>query len=303
MSPETVRDRLGDLLPLRPLGRTGASVTMLGAGGWHIGRMAEDEAERTLHAAIEEGVRFFDTAEGYQDGGSEERLGRLLTPAYRDVVFLMTKTTAQDAASARRHLDESLRRLRTDYLDLWQMHSVNDEDDVDARLRNGVLDVMEEAKASGRVRFIGFTGHRAPAAHMRVVHQTGAFDTCQMPVNVVDAAHEEFIHTVLPQLTARSMGVLAMKTLANGGFFGGKEQGEHGPCPCIIPDRLQVDEALRFVWSLPISVLISGSDSADQLRHTAQIARSFTAMSSEERNELIDRVTGFDDIVEFYKET
>ncbi|PYV39627.1 MAG: aldo/keto reductase, partial [Acidobacteria bacterium] len=132
-------DRLGKLLPKRTLGRTGVAVTMLGVGGWHIGRMEEPEAQRTIEAALEGGIRFFDNAESYQDGASESRYGRLLTPKYRDIVFLMTKSTATDAATARRHLEESLLRMKTDYVDLWQMHSVTSVEDVDQRIQNGIL--------------------------------------------------------------------------------------------------------------------------------------------------------------------
>jgi uncharacterized protein len=298
----TRRDRLGETLPLRQLGRTGELVTMLGVGGWHIGRMSEKEAGKTIETALEGGIRFFDTAEGYQEGGSETRMGRFLVEKHRDLVFLMTKTTAKTADEARKHLEGSLRRLNTDRLDLWQMHSVDTGDDVDSRLANGVLDIMEEAKAAGKTRYIGFTGHRAAAAHLRVLEATDAFDCCQMPVNVADAAEESFIRTVLPQLVARDLGVLAMKTLANGGFFGGTEQGEHGPCPCVIPDKISVEDALHFVWSLPVSVLISGSDSANQLQETVRLARAFTGMSETERAEFVAKVGKFDRLVEFYKE-
>ena len=142
-------DRLGTLLPRRQLGRSGSAVTMLGVGGWHIGRMSERDAQETIEVALEGGVRFFDTAESYQSGGSESRLGKLLTPKYRDVVYLMTKTTARDADGARRHLEDSLRRLATDYLDLWQVHSVKSPEDVDGRITDGVFEVMIEAQASG----------------------------------------------------------------------------------------------------------------------------------------------------------
>ena len=133
------QDRLGELLPTRTLGRTGEAVTMLGVGGWHIGRMDESEAQATIDAALEGGVRFFDSAESYQSGGSESRLGKLLVPKYRDVAFIMTKTTARDADGARQHLEDSLRRLNTDHLDLWQVHAVESPDDVDNRIQNGVF--------------------------------------------------------------------------------------------------------------------------------------------------------------------
>ncbi len=296
------RDRLGEWLPARPLGRTGQAVTMLGVGGWHIGRMSERDAQATIEAALEGGVRFFDTAESYQAGGSESRLGQLLTPKYRDVVFLMSKTTAGDAASARRHLEASLRRLAADHLDLWQVHSVRSPQDVDDRIRNGVFDVMAEARASGKARHIGFTGHTRPSAHLRVLEKTDLFETCQMPVNLTDPTYESFILGVLPLLVKRNVGALAMKTLANGGFFGGARHGEHGDNPRLVPHRVSVAEALHFVWSLPVSVLITGPDDPAQMKEKIALARSFSGMDEKQRQALIQKVADLAGRrVEFYK--
>lgn len=295
-------DRLGGLLPTRLLGRTGEAVTMLGVGGWHIGRMSERDAQETIEAALEGGVRFFDSAESYQSGGSEERLGKLLTPKYRDVVYVMTKTTARDAATAKRHLEDSLRRLNTDYLDLWQVHAIESPDDVDHRIANGVLEVVAEAKASGKARHIGFTGHTRPSAHLHMLEKTDIFDTCQMPVNVADVSYESFIKNVLSKLVDRKIGALAMKTLANGGFFGGSEHGEHGDNPRLVPSRLSIAEAIRFVWSLPVSVLITGPDNPDQMREKIRLAKSFVQMSEEEREALVAKVADMaGKRVEFYK--
>jgi aryl-alcohol dehydrogenase-like predicted oxidoreductase len=298
-------DRLGELLPTRTLGRTGETVTMLGVGGWHIGRMHnERDAQAAIETALEGGVRFFDSAESYQDGGSESRLGRLLTPKYRDTVFLMTKTTAHDADGARRHLEGSLRRLRTDYLDLWQVHSVQDPDDVDGRIQQGVFDVMTEAKASGKTRYIGFTGHNSPLAHQRVLEKSDIFDTCQMPINLADPSYASFIKGVLPILVERKIGVLAMKTLANGGFFGGSKQGEHGDKPKLIPYRVSIAEAVRFVWSLPISVLIAGADNPEQMKEKITLARSFVGLEEVQCDALVEKVAELvlgGQHVEFYK--
>ncbi len=295
-------DRLGTLLPRRQLGRSGSAVTMLGVGGWHIGRMSERDAQETIEVALEGGVRFFDTAESYQSGGSESRLGKLLTPKYRDVVYLMTKTTARDADGARRHLEDSLRRLATDYLDLWQVHSVKSPEDVDGRITDGVFEVMIEAQASGKVRQIGFTGHKRPDAHLRVLEKSDIFDTCQMPINLADPSYESFILGVLPTLVERQLGVLAMKTLANGGFFGGSKHGEHGDNPKLIPERVSITEAIHFAWSLPISVLITGPDNLDQMKEKIALARSFVGMDSQQRQVLIEKVADqAGKRVEFYK--
>ena len=295
-------DRLGKLLPLRTLGRTGEAVTMLGVGGWHLGSLSERDAQASIEIALEGGVRFFDTAQMYQSGGSETRMGKLLIPKYRDVIYLMTKTTARNAKDARRHLEESLRRLNTDYLDLWQVHTVNNTRDVDKRIANGVFEVMAEAKESGKVRHIGFTGHRQPEAHLRVLAKSDIFDTCQMPINLADPSYSSFIQQVLPKLIARNIGVIAMKSLANGGFFGGSSHGKHGDNPKIVPNRVSIAEAVSFVWSLPVSVLITGFNNPQQMQEKIELANSFVAMDEQQRQDLIDKVADLAGRrVEFYK--
>ena len=298
----TNSDRLGTLLPTRRLGRTGEAVTMLGIGGWHIGDMAEKEAQKTIEIALEGGVRFIDSAESYQGGRSETRLGKLLVPKYRDDVFLMTKTRAENAEDAWRHLEGSLTRLNTDRLDLWQMHSVQNPADVNERINNGVLDVLLEAKATGKTRYIGFTGHASPAAHERVLEQTDIFDTCQLAMNLVDVSYESFIERVVPILIERNIGIIGMKALANGGFFGGSQHGRHGPNPKVVPDRVSISEAIRFIWSLPVSTLVTGPDNAEQMQEKIDIAKNFTGMEDDERQALIEKVEDMaGTTVEFYK--
>ena len=298
----STNDRLGVLLPTRRFGRTGEAVTMLGVGGWHIGDMTETEAQKTIETALEGGVRFFDTAEGYQTGGSESRLGKLLVPKYRDDVFLMTKTRARNASEAWEHLEGSLSRLNTDRLDLWQVHAVRNPADVDERIENGVLDVMIEAKETGKTRYIGFTGHSSPAAHQRVLEKTDIFDACQLSMNLVDVSYESFIEKVVPTLVERNIGVIGMKALANGGFFGGSQHGRHGPNPKVVPNRVSISEAVRFVWSLPVSTLVTGPDNAKQMQEKIDIAREFTGMEDDERQKLIEKVEDMaGTTVEFYK--
>jgi predicted aldo/keto reductase-like oxidoreductase len=296
-------DRFGALLPQRPLGSTGELVTMLGTGGAHVGRTeSETEAQAIVETAIEGGVRFFDTAHAYQSGRSEERYGKYLTPKYRDSIFLMTKTTAKDGSTAQAHLEESLSRMKTDCLDLWQVHSLKDPADVDSRIENGVLDVFEKAKASGKVRHIGFTGHNSPEAHLRMLERSELFETVQMPINCADPSYKSFVLNVLPELTRRDMGVIAMKTLSNGGFFGGSKQFEHGPNPLLVPERVSIREAVSFSWSLPISVLVTGADDAAQMREKIEIAETFVALDTAGRQELVDRAADrAGAIVEFYK--
>ena len=295
-------DRLGTLLPTRRFGRTGEAVTMLAVGGWHIGDMTEVEAQKTIETALEGGVRFFDTAEAYQNGGSESRLGKLLVPKYRDDVFLMTKTRARDANEAWEHLEGSLSRLNTDQLDLWQVHSVQNPADVDERIENGVFDVMLEAKETGKTRYIGFTGHSSPAAHQQVLEKSDIFDACQLSMNLVDVSYESFIEKIVPTLVERNIGVIGMKALANGGFFGGSEHGRHGANPKVIPNRVSVSEAIRFVWSLPVSTLVTGPDNAKQMQEKIDIAKNFTGMEDDERQRLIEKVEDMaGTTVEFYK--
>ena len=295
-------DRLGTLLPMRKFGRTGEAVTILGVGGWHIGEMAEKEAQKTLETALEGGVRFFDSAGSYQAGGSERRLGKLLIPKYRDDIFLMTKTTARDAATARKHLESSLKRLNTDQLDLWQVHAVRNLEDVDARFDNGIFDVMAEAKESGKTRFIGFTGHTSPSAHLRVLEKSNIFDACQLPINIADMSYESFIEGVVPTLVERDIGIIGMKSLANGGFFGGSKHGKHGPNPRVVPNRVSIPEAIRFVWSFPVSTLVTGPDDVAQMQEKIDIAKAFSGMGETERNKLIEKVANMaGTTVEFYK--
>jgi predicted aldo/keto reductase-like oxidoreductase len=279
------RDKLGPLLPQRVLGKTGLKVSMLSVGGSHVGRPSEAEAEKIIEAAIELGVRTFETAQLYQNGGSEERYGKFLTPKYREHVLVFTKTMATDAKTAEEHLNGSLRRMKLDYVDLWQMHDIGSPADVDERLRNGVLDFMLKAKSSGKVRHIGFTGHTTWRAHAHLLAKTDVFETCLMPINVADVSYESFILNILPKLTERNMGVLAMKTLAAGDFL----RGRNG-APPIIPERISIEEALRFVWSLPVSTLVSGLGLAAHARENIGYATRFDPLDETGRKALATKI-------------
>jgi len=291
-----------DELPRRLFGRTNESVTMLGLGGWHLGEMTERNAQATIERAIEGGVRFFDTAESYQNGGSERYLGKFLVPKYREKAYIMSKTTATNAKTARQHLERTLKLLNVDQMDLWQMHAITSPRDVDQRINAGVLDVMEQALAEGKTRHIGFTGHTDPAAHQHLLELTDIFDAVQCPINVADVSYKSFTQNVLPTVVERNMGVIAMKTLANGGFFGGSRHGQHGDKPRVIPHRISIEEAIYFAWSLPVSVIVSGTDDMDQLNEKISLARSFTSLSEDQRMNLIQRVADMAGReVEFYK--
>lgn len=300
----TPKDRLGETLPLRKFGKTGVQVTMLGIGGAHIGKSDEKLAQALIETALEGGIRFFDNAESYNRGGAETKYGKYLVPKYRDVAFIMTKTTAKDGKTAQQHLEDSLRRMKTDYVDLWQIHAITSPNDVDGRIEAGVLEVVRKAKESGKAKHIGFTGHSDFHAHQRMLEQTDILETCQMPINCFDPNYKSFINNVLPTLVERNMGIIAMKTLSNGGFFGGTRHFQNGENPRIVPNVATVEEALHFVWSLPVSTIVTGPDHVDMLKEKINVAKSFKQMGEKDRLALVDRVgkAGFDGKkVEFYK--
>ena len=292
-SEENSRDRLGEVLPKRKFGRTGEYVTMLGTGGYHVGWTTERDAQEVIEAALEGGVRFFDTAESYSSGVSEERYGKYLTPKYRDLIFLMTKSTGRDAKTVQEHLEGSLRRLKVEQIDLYQVHSIRTPQDVDNRVDNGVLDVLLKAKQDGKIKYLGFTGHQNPFAHTRMLEQTAENDIMDgvlMPVNVLDQSYFSFTQNVMPKALDRNMGIMAIKTLADGRFFAKKEKANWTSDDPIIPNYMSIKDAMHFVWSLPVSVLISGNENATYMREKIALARSFSKLSEDQRMALIDKV-------------
>ena len=303
------KDRLGEILPLRKLGKTGEKVTMLGLGGYHVGWTNEKDAQEVIEQAIAGGIRFFDTAESYGDGQSETRYGKYLVPKYRDDVFIMSKSTAPDGVTAKKHLEGTLSRLKCDYLNLWQVHSLQTPEDVDNRIKDGVLEVFEKAKAEGKVRHIGFTGHQNPFAHRHMLDKTAdndIFETVQMPINVIDSHFHSFIKNVLPYALDRNFGVLAMKSLSDGRFFKEKrvlDKIQWESDDPLVPGYVSVKEALYFVWSLPVSVLISGAENKDLIQQKIELARNFTKLSEADRNKLLTRVLEkAGNKIEYYKQ-
>jgi len=309
MGKTSSSDKWGKVLPKRKLGKTGEEVTMLGVGGYHIGWTTEKDAQAVIEAALEGGIRFFDTAESYGPHTSETRYGKYLTPKYRDEIFLMTKSTARDSKTMQEHLDASLNRLKTDHLDLWQVHAVMDPNDVDSRIAEGVFDVVMRAKEQGKVNHIGFTGHNNPKAHLRVMERTSdnpIFETIQMPINVVDANLDHFINSVLPVALDQNLGILAMKTMADGRFFSKKvslDEIQWETTNPVIPNRLSIKEALYFVWSLPVSVLISGAENEQFIKEKIKLAWDFSSFTESQRTDLISKVSDLAEggKVEYYK--
>lgn len=299
-------DRLGEVLPKRRLGRTNEYVTMLGTGGYHIGWTTERDAQEVVEAALEGGVRFFDTAESYSSGRSEERYGNYLTPKYRDLIFLMTKSTGGDSKTVQEHLEGSLRRLKVDQIDLYQIHSITTPQDVDDRISNGVLDYLLKAKAEGKFKYLGFTGHQNPFAHAHMLDVTAGsdiFDTVLMPVNVLDQTYFSFINNVLPKALDRDLGILAIKSLADGRFFAKKEQANWTSDDPVIPNYMSIKDAMHFVWSLPVAVLISGNENATFMREKIALARSFSKLSENEILALVEKVRdiALEGNVEYFK--
>jgi len=301
-------DRLGKLLPLRKLGSSGAVVTNLGVGGDHVGNASEKDAQAIIEKALEEGVRFFDNAPLYSDGKAEERYGKFLTPKYRDVSFIMTKTLARNKKDALKDLDASLSRMKTDYVDLWQVHALESVKRVEERVQNGVLNAFLEAQEKGKVRHIGFTGHQSYKAHLKMLEeikkQGVKMAASQMPVNPADPHFKSFVTHVVPKCMEAGIGVLAMKTLAYGRFFGGNKGWQRTDVSVkpIIPVVLSVEDVFGFVWSLPVTTLISGMESVQQVSQNAAIARKTWNWNEAERQKRIDAAAPFaGPDLEFYK--
>jgi aryl-alcohol dehydrogenase-like predicted oxidoreductase len=259
----------------RTLGRTGLRVTMIGLGGYHAGLPEkEEDSIAIVHRALDLGINFFDNAESYQEGRAEERMGKALE-GRRQGIYLMTKVDQRDARGAREQLEKSLRRLRTDYLDIWQFHAVSRPQELDIILGpGGAMEAAEQAKKEGKVRFIGLTGHFDPAIQLAAIKRY-AFDTIQMPINVVDPHYKSFQKTVLDEAVTRNLGVIAMKSLGFGNIL---SQG-----------IARVAEALPWTWSQPIGVLVSGCDRREVLDYNVYLAKTFKPMPESEQAALLER--------------
>jgi aryl-alcohol dehydrogenase-like predicted oxidoreductase len=271
-------------------------VSVLGIGGSHLGDVRDpDEALAIVAQAIDAGVTFFDNAWEYHDGKSEEILGRALQ-GKRDQVFLMTKvcTHGRKADVAMQQLEDSLRRLQTDHLDLWQVHECIYDNDPDLHFApGGVIDALERAKKDGKTRFVGFTGHKHPDIHLRMLAHGFPFDTVQMPINCFDGTFRSFEQRVLPELLTRGIAPIGMKSLGGAG-------------DPVRKGVVSAQEALRYAMSVPgIATTVSGVDALDILRQNLAIARGFEPMRPEEMQALRDRVRGAaaDGHNELYKTT
>jgi aryl-alcohol dehydrogenase-like predicted oxidoreductase len=282
-------------VPKKPLGRTGVQVSAMGVGGYHLGSAKTDQAANEIVAkALDHGVDFFDNAWEYHDGLSEERLGKALK-GKRDRAFVMTKvcTHGRDKKVAMRMLEESLRRLQTDHLDLWQIHEVVYDNDPDLIFApNGAAEALVEAKKQGKVRFIGFTGHKDPGIHLKMLSHDFPFDTVQMPLNCCDATFRSFENQVLPEAARRGIAALGMKSLGGSG-----ELVRHGV--------VTAEQGLRYAMSLPVATTISGIDSMEVLDQNLKVAVNFETLDAKAMQSLRDqcRVLAADGRNELFKMT
>lgn len=259
-------------VPMRTLGRSGEKVSMVGLGGYHLGMQAdEQESIRIIRTALDNGINFLDNCWDYNNGQSEIRMGKALRDGYRQKAFLMTKIDGQTKQAASQQIEESLRRLQTDHIDLLQFHEVIRETDPDRIFgKGGGMETVLEAKKQGKVRYIGFTGHKSPDIHLKMLNTAFAhdftFDAVQMPLNVMDAHFNSFEKKVLPVLVEHKIGVLGMKPMGD---------------KLILKSKTATPlECLHYAMNLPTSVVITGCDSIDILHQALEAARTFKPMAS-----------------------
>jgi predicted aldo/keto reductase-like oxidoreductase len=263
----------------RTLGKTGEKVSAIGLGGHHIGRPKdENEGIGIIRSALDRGMNFLDNSWDYHNGGSEIRMGKALRDGYRQKAFLMTKFDGRTKAAAARQIDESLKRLQTDRIDLIQFHeNIRLEDPDRFFAPGGALEAVLEAKKAGKVRYIGFTGHKDPAVHLRMLDEAAAhqfhFDTCQMPLNVMDAHFRSFSNQVVPRLVKEGVAVLGMKPMGDGIIL---KSGVVTPVEC-----------LHYALNLPTSVVINGCESMDRLNQAFKAAQSFKPLTQAQLSSLL----------------
>ena len=286
-----------DSFPYRTLGHTGERVSLIGLGGYHLGHQSdEQESIRIIRNGLDSGVNFLDNCWDYNGGVSEERMGKALRDGYRQKAFLMTKIDGQTKKAAEQQLEESLRRLQTDHVDLLQFHEViRETDPVRIFGAGGSLEAAVAAKKAGKIRYIGFTGHKSPDIHLKMLETAFAhnftFDSVQMPLNVMDAHFDSFEKKVLPVLVKHNIGVLGMKPMGDSIILKSKTAS---PVEC-----------LHYAMNLPTSVVITGCDSMQILQQALDAARSFKPMSKDEVAQLLAKTSSAANKGEFelYKTT
>jgi predicted aldo/keto reductase-like oxidoreductase len=268
-------------MPMRVLGRTGVKVSLVGLGGYHIGMPKDEQTGISLiRSAIDRGVTFMDNCWDYHEGQSEVRMGRALRDGYRERVFLMTKIDGQTAESATRQLDESLKRLQTDRIDLLQFHEIIRAQDPERIFApKGAFEAVMRARQAGKVRFVGFTGHKDPAFHLAMIRRAEQegfiFDTVQLPLNVMDAHFQSFEKRVVPLASSHNTGLIAMKALGAGNIL------KSGAVDAI--------ECLHYAMNLPVSVVVTGCERMEVLDQALRAAHTFSPLSDSKVAQLLAR--------------
>jgi uncharacterized protein len=274
-------------IPMRSLGATGELVTILSIGGFHIAKgLTEVEGIRIIRTAIDEGVNFLDNAWCYNGGQSERVMGKALANGYRDRVVLMTKNHGRDRGTFEEQLEESLRRLGTEVIDVLQFHAISNEQEIHDIMSKGALEAALEAREKGRIRYIGFTGHTSPSLHLCMLERF-SWDTVQMPVNLLDYHYDSFSQQVMPVLRRREIGAIAMKSLGGGDLF---------------KTDVPPDQAISWTLSQPIDTLVLGIDSVALLHHNLELVRAWEPMSAAQAAALLEQVAPVaDGSLEHYK--
>ena len=272
---------MSESVPYRPLGSTGEKVSCIGLGGYHLGQSHLEEAEaiKLFHAAVDHGINFSDNSWDYNQGESERRVGKALK-GYRDRVFVMTKFDGRTKGSALQQLDESLRRLQVDHVDLWQFHeNIRLEDPDRFFAEGGAVEAMLQAKQAGKIRYMGFTGHKDPSVHLRMLEMADKhnfrFDTVQMPLNVMDAHFRSFGAKVVPVLVSKKIGVLGMKSMGDKHILASKTAT---PLEC-----------LQYALSLPTSVVITGIDSMPILDQAFEAAKTYDKLTKADIGAILNK--------------
>jgi len=275
-------------IPTRVLGTTGERVTIIGVGGHHIARGDEALGIRIIRSAIDEGINFMDNAWCYHDGRSEIVMGKALRDGYRDKVFLMTKNHGRSRLDALSGIEDSLRRLQVDCIDLVQIHETNHEGLPALLFNDGTIDALVKAREQGKIRYIGFTGHRWPHLLLDMLERSFAWDTVQFPINLLDAHFRSFSMNILPALKRRGIGAIGMKSLAAGK---------------LLTTGISAAEGIRYCLSQQIDVLVTGIDPLEILQQNLRIAREFAPMDEAEQAALLARAKPFaqDGTLEEYK--
>ncbi len=279
-------------MPYRSLGKTGEKVSALCLGGYHLGLNQDNDAIKLVHAAQDMGINFFDNAWDYHGGRSEELLGRALQGSRREKAFIMTKHHGRKKATALKHLEDSLKRLRTDHIDLWQFHEVVWPEVPDMIFSpGGAVEAAIEARKAGKVRYVGFTGHKDPDIHLKMLSKDFDFDTVQMPLNPFDFHYRSFERNVLPLLSKRQIGIIAMKTMGFGHI--------------LLTRAVSPEECIHYVLNLPVSTICTGSDSLEVLQKNVKAAQAFKPLGKEEVASILRRTSqrAVSGVYEPYKST